>query len=447
MNRSITILALMLLSLPVFAQTLTVQQSKELALKNSRGIKNSKLETEAAKEIKQEAYTKYFPNASASLMGMQAINPLLEMDMPAGNLPVYDGNLANIATATQFAYFPGVNIGLFNQMGLGSINVLQPVYAGNKIKTGNQLASLNVEVKQHQEKISENDVLMKTEQQYWQVVAIQEKQKTLQNYEKFLHALYKQVNDAYKAGFIIKNDLLKVQIAQSELKVNKNKLENGKKLALMQFSQTIGIDYTDEIVLQDDLQVESKPESYYIHGNDAVVNRSEYHLLEKSVEATELQYKMTKGDYLPQVGVGAAGYYLDQFVSGQKGNFNGMVYASVSIPITDWWGGKHKLKEQKLKTEIAENNRKENIELMNLQVEKGWTDLKEAYDKILLLQETLEQADENLRVNQNSYNNGLIQLSDLLEAQAIKVETEDKLTEAKSQYRTNLTNYLQVTGR
>jgi outer membrane protein TolC len=105
------------------------------------------------------------------------------------------------------------------------------------------------------------------------------------------------------------------------------------------------------------------------------------------------------------------------------------------------------MKEQEYTTQITENNRMENIELLGLQIEKSWTDLNESYDKIILLKETLQQAEENVRVNKNSYDNGLIQLSDLLEAQAIKVETEDKLAEAKTQYKINVTNYLLVTGR
>lgn len=446
MNK-IIISTLALFSTSVFAQTLTIEQSKELALQNSRSIKNSKIETSAARETKKEAYTKYFPSASASVFAMQAINPLLEVNMPGGNLPVYDGNPANLAAATQFSYFPGANISLFNQMGLGAVNILQPVYAGNKIKTANQLASLNIDVKQHQQKINANEALIKTEQQYWQVVSILEKQKTLQNYEIFLESMYKQVNNAYKAGMIIKNDLLKVQISQSELKVNKNKLENGKKLALMQFSQTIGIPYSADIHLNSDLLEPQPPAVFYETSSNAVKLRSEYVLLEKSVQASELQQKLTKGDYLPQLGIGATGYYLDPLLKGQKGNFNGLLYASLSIPITDWWGAKHKMKEQEYRTQISENNRAENIELLGLQIEKSWTDLNESYDKISLLKETLQQAEENVRVNKNSYDNGLIQLSDLLEAQAIKVETEDKLTEAKTQYKINVTNYLQATGR
>ena len=76
-------------------------------------------------------------------------------------------------------------------------------------------------------------------------------------------------------------------------------------------------------------------------------------------------------------------------------------------------------------------------------MEKGWTDLKEAHERVLLIAEMLVQTRENLKVNQDSYNNGTVQLSDLLETQAQKVETEHRLAEAEMP----ITNNLQVTGR
>lgn len=95
----------------------------------------------------------------------------------------------------------------------------------------------------------------------------------------------------------------------------------------------------------------------------------------------------------------------------------------------------------------AKNVLEDNKELLNLQMEKAWTDLNESEKKIQLVKSALEQAEENLKVNSQSYKNGLIQLSDLLEAQALKSDTENKYIEAKSQYKTALTIYLQVTAR
>jgi outer membrane protein len=448
MNKIIIIGIALIFSVTGYSQTiLSLQQSKNLAIKNNMAIKNSILEINAAQETKKNAFTNYFPKVSGTAFGMYAIDPLLKMDLKGGNLPVYDGNPANLPNATQFAYFPDASIGILKKMGLGLLNVTQPVYAGGKIKTGNKLAALNIEVKEKQQKLAENEVLLKTEQQYWQLVTLQEKKKTLNKYEDLLRAIAKQVNDAFKAGLIIKNDVLKVQLKQSELQINKIKLQNGKKLALMQFCQTIGIDYDSTLTLQDDLQVIENPYTFYVVSDSVLKNRTEYRLLEQSVEAARLQTEMKKGDYLPQVAVGVAGYYNNSLTRDVNATTNGLAYATVSIPISDWWGGKHAIKEQKIKEQITKNTFEDRKGLLKLQMEKAWTDVTEAYQQIMIMEQTTNQADENLKVNRDSYNNGIVTISDLLEAQALQTETADKLTEAKTNYKLAITVYLQVTGR
>lgn len=124
-----------------------------------------------------------------------------------------------------------------------------------------------------------------------------------------------------------------------------------------------------------------------------------------------------------------------------------MIYGTVQIPISGWWGGSHELEERNLKEEIALNNYKNNSELLLLQIEKSWQDLTDSYKQFLLNNESLEQADENMKVNDDSYNNGLIGVSDLLEARALLQQAKDQLTEAKADYLIKKITYLQSTGR
>lgn len=447
--QKITIIVVALItSATAYSQTtLTLEQSKSLALKNNKAIQNSALEIEAAQQVQKNAYTNYFPKVSANVLGFQAINPLIEYKMEGGNLPVYDGNPANLATATEFAYFPGLELSLLQRSAIGVLNIAQPVYAGGKIKTGNELAALNVDVKEKQQQLTENEILLKTEQQYWQLISLQEKQNTLEKYELLLKDIRKQVDDAFKSGLIIKNDVLKVQIKQSELEANKNKLLNGKKLATMQFCQTIGIPYDSTLVLQEVIDVSQSPYQYYTDNQNALTQRTEYQLLEKSVEATQLQTKMKTGDYMPTVAVGLAGYHINMLEKGVNNYTNGLAYVSVSIPISDWWGGSYAIKEQKIKQRIAENTFEDTKGLLNLQMEKAWTDVNEAWKQIAIMKETAIQAEENLKVSKTGYESGIVTLSDLLEAQALVTETADKLTDAQTQYKLAVTTYLQVTGR
>lgn len=430
----------------LFAQrVLTLEESKQLALQNNAKSKNSKLEIEASRQIRKSAFTNYFPNVSAGGFMWNAKKSLIEMEMQGGDLPVYDGDPANLGSATQFAYFPSSTIGLLKKGTIGYINAIQPIFTGGRIIYGNKLASLGEDVSELKDKMTEDEILLKTEEQYWLIVSLEEKSRTINKYEELLNRLLLQVEDAYKSGIVMKNDVLKVKLKLSEVQLNKSKLENGRKLAAMAFCQHIGISYDSSLVFKDELEISDLPQSYFVDKNEALKKRVEYSLLEKSVEAEELQTKIKRGEYLPQAAIGISEMYM-KFDESKKRTF-GMVFGTVSVPISGWWSGSYELQERSIKEEIAENNFKNNSELLLLQIEKSWQDLNDAYKQYLLSKESKTQAEENFKVNEDSYKNGISTVSDLLEAQALLQQTQDQLTEAKANYILKKTTYLQVTGR
>jgi outer membrane protein len=435
-----------MLSHPADAQTrLTLEESKQLALQNNAKVKNGALELEAAQQTRKAAFTKFFPAISASGAMFGAQENLMEISTQGGNLPVYDGNPAHLLTATQFAYMPASTMGLLKSGTFGVVTAVQPIFAGGRIWNGNRLASLGEDVSEYKNRLAQNEVLLKTEEQYWLVVSMNEKTKTIQRYEELLNSLLAQVEDAYKSGLVSKNDMLKVKVKRSEVLLNKSKLENGRRLATMAFCQYIGIPYDSSLVLRDSLTLEASPGSYYVENTEALKNRSEYHLLQASVRVEELQSNMKLGEYLPEAGIGVGGLYMKMDES--KDRSLGMVFGTVSIPISGWWEASHTLQERRIKEEMAHNSMKDNSELLLLQMQKAWQDLNDAGKQVLLSEEAKTQAEENLKVNQDSYNNGMSNLSDLLEAQALQQQTNEQVVDAKAGYRNKQTAYLQATGR
>jgi outer membrane protein TolC len=426
-------------------RTLTLEESKQLALQNNFKGKNSKLEIEASREISKSAFTNYFPNVSAGGLMFKAQKNLMEIETQGGNLPVYDGDPAHLGSATQYAYMPASTMGLLKDGTIGYVNIIQPVFAGGRIINGNKLAALGEEVSGYQDKLSREEILLKTEELYWQIVSLEEKSKTIDKYEELLNRLLLQVEDAYRSGIVMKNDVLKVKLKLSEVLLNKSKLNNGKKLAAMAFCQHIGIPYDSSLVLNEVLTISDLPQNYFVDKNEAMKNRTEYVLLEKSVEAEKLQTNMKLGEYLPQAGIGLNGTFMKFDES--KSRTIGMVFGTVSVPISGWWGGSHELQERSIKEEIAKNNLKNNSELIVLQIEKTWQDLTDSYNQYLLSEESKAQAEENYKLNADSYKNGLITLSDFLEAQATLQQKQDQLTEAKTNYLVKKTTYIQATGR
>ncbi len=426
-------------------ERLTLEQSKALALRNNVGMKNGRLETEAAREAKRAAFTKYFPSVSATGLALEADDPLMEITSGGGNLPVYDGDPASLPNATQFAYFPSTTMGLLGSLKTGMVTAVQPVFAGGRIVNGNRLAALGVEASEDRVRLDRNEVLHDTERQYWQIVSLAEKARTLESYEALLRRLQAQVEDAWNAGLVMKNDLLKVRLKLSEVLLNKSKVENGRSLAVMAFCRHLGIAHDPALELSDPLVVEGSPEACRVDHKAALEGRPEYKLLQASVRAETLKTRLTRGEYLPQLGVGVAGMYMK--MDDAKGRTSGLVFGTLSVPLSGWWGGAHALSEQRAREEIARNTLSDGGELLLLQMEKAWKDLTDADRELALCRDSEAQAEENLKVNQDGYDNGLITVSDLLEAQALRQQARDLRIEAMAAYRVKLAGYLQVTGR
>mgnify|MGYP000396936858 CR=1 FL=1 len=106
----------------------------------------------------------------------------------------------------------------------------------------------------------------------------------------------------------------------------------------------------------------------------------------------------------------------------------GMVFATVAIPISDWWGGSHAIRKQKLQVKAAEYSRQNANELLLVQMRKLWNELEESYKQVKLSEESIATAEENVRLNTDYYKAGTVTLSDLLDAQSLLQQSRDQYT-------------------
>ena len=443
----------------VFSQNmLTLEQCKELALKNNIQAKNSELSVEIAKQQKKEAFTKYFPSVSATGLGFATNKPMISMEMDLSSMmqPAVEAltpaiiwmlmqgapfNLASLQGLMQPQTIEMLNNGM-----IAGVQAAQPVFAGGQIINGNRLAKAGVEVRQIQKQISENEVLLATERDFWQLVSLKEKMKTIENSERLLARILSDVKVAVAAGLTTNNDLLRIELEQNKLESGKLSVENGLMMLKMALGQKIGIPDGSFDIQQPDFG-EIMPHVSK-NGNPAVEHRPEYKLLEKSVEIARLQRNMETGKNLPVIAVGAGYNYMHFDMDkedGMKNNF-GMVFANVSIPITDWWGGSHAIKRKKLELQQAENTKKETAELLLQQMQNVQNSLNEAYQQVLLAQKSILSAEKNLKISKDNYNAGVTTLSDLLEAQNLLQQSRDQYTESATEYFMKMAEFKNVTG-
>jgi outer membrane protein TolC len=413
------------------AQTLlSLEKCRELTLENNADVRNARLSVEAAEQTKKEVFTKYFPGISAVGAGMIFNKPLMTQTVETG--------------------YPAPNdkavVEMFKSGVMGGVAATQPLFAGGQIINGNRLARAGVEASKLQQQMTDNEALLTTERYFWQLIALKEKIKTMNEAETMLQRMRDDVRVAVDAGLTNRNDLLRVELEQNRLIGNRLQLENGIRILKMAFAQHIGVDADNFDLVSPDFTAMAPP-TVATDDLRALQNRPEYRLLEKSVDVAKLQVRMETGKNLPTVAIGA-GYNYVNFDNGKPTEMEmkpGVAFATVAIPISGWWGGTHAIKKKKLEWRAAENTRRNNAERLLIQMRQLAAELGEAYQQVTLAQKSIVVAEENLRINEEHYKAGISILSDLLDARNLLQQSRDQYVEAATVYRAKQAEYRLVT--
>ena len=446
MKNTIVLVCSLLLMSPLFAQQpdslrFSVQDCIEMALENNIELKNSQLEIDKARATKKEAQTLYLPTVTAQALAFNALNPMLTFGID----DIDNAQLRQILYTLYAEY--GANMGLDKEYSFVQNGVIlngmatEPIYAGGRIRNGNKLAKLGIEAAEYQSMMKEDEVRLQTETLYWQIIALEEKNATLDDLDQLLDTLDKDLAGAIEAGLAMPTDQYKLRVKQNESQLNRKKLNDGITLLKMLLAQYIGADW-QIMTLTDTLGFETEPSAYFQVAETAVAHRNESHLLDLSLKAEDLKKKMTLGEALPSLLVGGSVNYHTVLENTKP---NALVFAMLQIPITDWHKTSFKLKKHDLDAEMAENTRRDLTEKMQLQTNQAWFNLEQSWLRISMAETALCDAEANLKITEDYYDAGLVALSDVLEAQTMLKQSRDELTDSRVEYRINLVTYRQQT--
>ena len=417
----------------------SLRQLTDSALQNNFATRSAHHNIEAAHEQRREAFTKYFPNVSATAATFNANRGMAKMTLDPQTMisPELGAALAqSFPPEAMAALAAPMNMTMMKSGVIASVTAMQPVFAGGQIVNGNRLARVGEEVSELQLQLAEQEVERTVSQYYWQLVSLYEKLATIDAVEALLADLHKDVDVAVRAGVAMRNDLLQVELRQNEVESQKVKLRNAIDIVKLTLGQYAGLtptpsstggrsNYTFEIECPDLSQQDIQKLSSL--GREGVGTLPEYSLLQKQVEAAKLQKKMAAGKNLPSVAVGA-GYNYHNLLDNDR-TF-AMVFATLSVPISDWWGGSHAVKHKKIELQKAQEQLEDNAQLLGIRLQKTWNDADEARQLVEIASRGIKQAEENLRLNRDYYRAGTSTMSNLLEAQLLYQQACDRHTEA-----------------
>lgn len=249
---------------------------------------------------------------------------------------------------------------------------------------------------------------------------------------------------AVNVGVAVKNDLLRVELEKKKLESNRVKVENGIAVAKLMLARQMNRDNSDFELAETSLDNIDPPGDYKMSADEAVERRAESKLLAISREAAEKERSMERGKVLPTVAVGASLMYQNLL---DDDAVNGVLFATVTVPISDWWSNSYSTAKFDLKAQKATIDEIENKNLIKVDIEAKWNSLNESYKQIEISRDAVTQAEENLRIQRDFYNAGTTTLSNLLEAETLRRQAADSYSDAVTGYWTAVCAYLTATGR
>lgn len=493
-----TILAAM--SIAAYSQSteapLTLEQCRKMALEHNKGVQISAAKIESAEAMQKAAKAQYFPNISLTASYLRTNNEfqLLPEDkfLPIGvvsngnfgpALPTIgaDGSISSSSLNNKWTLINGSPVPLDNNgipfdpkknpeklewknyaylpadqtkveqknITMGTVSLLQPVYLGGKVREINKMAGYAKDVAVAKGKIDDADVLYNVDEAYWRVVSLKEKVKLAEDFNALITRLNSDVDNMYKEGVATRNDQLKVKVKVNEAELNLSKAQDGLQLSKMALCQEIGLPLDADINLSDRPTPKMASIQDTGYAGYAVGHRNEIVALELATRMAQSGVNIARSRFMPNIVLTAN--YLAMNPNPYNGfsnefGFDWNIGVVLNVPIFHWGERQHTLRAAKIEQRVASLKMEETKEKITLQVSQAIFKVNEANRRVLMTQKNIEKAEENMKVANEGFKEGVLAASDVLEAQALWQSATSENIEARMEAMLSDSNLKKVLG-
>lgn len=447
MKRFTSLLFLSLFTMSIYAQRiLNLDSCRALALTNNKELRIGQEKINAAHYQRKAAFTNYLPkidvmgtymhtqkeisllsddqkqsishigtSTSGALKEMAAQNPILSTLLPA--LQPLEGGLNSMGQGLVDALRTDTR-----NLYAGTATLTQPLFMGGKIIAYNKITKYAEQLARSQHATGMQEVILNTDQAYWQVISLTNKKKLAESFLKLVQKLNEDVDKMVAEGVATKADALSVKVKVNEAEMTLTQVDNGLSLSKMLLCQLCGLPLDTDLQLADqDMENLALPATYTESNIDlALANREELKSLELASKIYQQKVNIARSEFLPTIGL-TANYLVSNpsLLNGFENKFRGMwgVGVVVKIPIFHWGEGIYKVKTAKAEANIARYQLEDVKEKVELQVTQSSYKVNEAAKKLAMAEKNMEKAEENLRYATLGFKEGVIPTSNVLEAQ------------------------------
>lgn len=293
------------------------------------------------------------------------------------------------------------------------------IFSGFRDKYNVQSAEKQREVAQYQLEGIRQDLQLNVALAYLTVSERLANRKVAEAAYQTLEKVYQDGESRFQVGLIGKNDLLKFRVDYDNADITLKAADAGLKTSVNGLSRQVG----SEIKLVDldfadfkDLPPVINKDEYL---RKMLGERSEIKALESVIDATKAKSEAELSGYYPKVDlVGSYSNYDDDYINGNGSVNEDELRAQLVLSMNLFQGftteatvARARLETRSVQYELEELKNGLVTDLNNLYI-----DFEVSLENVVVAKRSIEQAEENLRITQLKYNEGLERESDLLAA-------------------------------
>jgi outer membrane protein TolC len=417
-DKRIFILAILCcFSLAGFSQEikqLTLQEAIELSLKNSKQLKISQARIDEALAQAEEAKQARLPDLKISGSYLRLNSAKIDLKSASDSGGSYGGG-------------PKVNQAIY-----GMANLSFPVYAGGRIRYGIESAKYLAEAAKLDAESDASDIIFNTTRAYVNLYKAYES--VILVNENLNSSLSRDSNfsNLEKNGLLARNDLLKAQLQTSNVELALLTAENDFRIATVNMNLMLGLPETDSLVV-DTAFVERLAEAgnFMDYQNAALQNRMDIKATNLRKKAAEVNIKSARAEAYPTLAL--TGGYVAADIPKFLTITNALnIGVGVQYNLASLWKKNTKLQQARARDREISATREMLNDEVKLDINRDYQNYLLSLKRIELFEKSLVQANENFRITNNKYNNSLVTLTDLLDADVERLQAKINIATAKA---------------
>lgn len=316
-----------------------------------------------------------------------------------------------------------------------AIDLVQPLYQGGKIRSSIRKADIDRQVARLQTLTDRADIKLGLLNQYLNLFSLFKQHEILMRNIEESELRLRDIRQMKKEGLITNNDVLRSEMQLTNDRLSLQEAENSIALVSQQLDILLGQD--ENLLLQPDTSLLYQAvalQSYDDYIVQAYENDPAMRLLRAQTELARNEIRSVRAFSLPNVSLYASNT-LARPVSrtlADMYNNNWNVGVSVSYPLSSLYKNHHKIKESKLMVSLRKNEEEQKMQRIRMDVRSAFLRHREALQWVEALKLSVRQAEENYRIMQNRYLNQLAILTDLLDANSVRLNVELQLVTART---------------